>query len=57
VLLPAVRAADPSTLLVASGFSCRSQIAQLGPGRPAVHIAQVLAQQPAIALAAAQPVS
>ena len=45
VLLPAVRNADPSTLLVASGFSCRSQIAQLGPGRPAVHIAEALAHR------------
>ena len=29
VLLPAVRSAEPSTLLVADGFSCREQIAQL----------------------------
>ena len=43
VLLPAVRDADPTTLLVASGFSCRSQIAQLGPGRHAIHIAEALA--------------
>jgi Fe-S oxidoreductase len=44
VLLPAVRAAESTTTLVASGFSCRSQIAQLGPGREAQHIAEVLAQ-------------
>jgi Fe-S oxidoreductase len=42
VLLPAVRDAAPQTLLVASGFSCRSQIEQLGSGRRAVHIAEVL---------------
>ena len=44
VLLPAVRAAEPTTTIVASGFSCRSQIAQLGPGRKAEHIAEVLAR-------------
>ncbi|HWE81625.1 MAG TPA: FAD-linked oxidase C-terminal domain-containing protein, partial [Gaiellaceae bacterium] len=42
VLLPAVRDAAPATVLVASGFSCRSQISQLGPGRNARHIAEVL---------------
>jgi Fe-S oxidoreductase len=42
VLLPAVRDAAPATVLVASGFSCRSQIEQLGPGRRAVHIAELL---------------
>ena len=29
VLLPAVQEAEPSTLVVADGFSCREQIAQL----------------------------
>jgi Fe-S oxidoreductase len=42
VLLPAVREADPDTLLVADGFSCREQIAQQ-TGRTALHTAQVLA--------------
>jgi FAD/FMN-containing dehydrogenase/Fe-S oxidoreductase len=41
VLLPAVRQAGDS-LLVADGFSCRTQIEQ-GTGRKALHIAQVLA--------------
>jgi FAD/FMN-containing dehydrogenase/Fe-S oxidoreductase len=41
VLLPAVREAAPQTLLVASGFSCRSQIEQLA-GPKALHVAQVL---------------
>ncbi|HYH31847.1 MAG TPA: FAD-binding and (Fe-S)-binding domain-containing protein, partial [Pseudonocardia sp.] len=41
VLLPAVREADPDTLVVADGFSCRTQIAQLTPRR-ALHLAQVL---------------
>jgi len=41
-LLPAVRAADPETLLVADGFSCRTQITA-GAGRQALHTAQVLA--------------
>jgi Fe-S oxidoreductase len=42
VLLPAVRAADPTTVIVADGFSCRTQIGQ-GTDRAAVHLAQVLA--------------
>ena len=41
VLLPAVRSAEPSTLLVADGFSCREQIAQL-TNRQALHTAEVL---------------
>ena len=41
VLLPAVRHAAPQTLLVASGFSCRSQIEQLAGPKP-LHVAQVL---------------
>jgi FAD/FMN-containing dehydrogenase/Fe-S oxidoreductase len=41
-LLPAVRDAAPGTPIVASGFSCRSQIEQLGQGRKAVHIVQLL---------------
>ncbi|KWX01308.1 dimethylmenaquinone methyltransferase [Carbonactinospora thermoautotrophica] len=42
VLLPAVRAADPGTLVLADGFSCRTQIAQ-GAGRRALHLAEALA--------------
>jgi Fe-S oxidoreductase len=42
VLLPAVRAAAPETLIVADGFSCRTQIGQL-TDRRAYHLAQVLA--------------
>jgi Fe-S oxidoreductase len=41
-LLPAVASAGPTTLIVADGFSCREQIAQLGRRR-AVHLAEVLA--------------
>ena len=41
VLLPAVRAADPGALIVADGFSCREQVAQL-TGRGALHLAQVM---------------
>ncbi|HZU14812.1 MAG TPA: FAD-binding and (Fe-S)-binding domain-containing protein [Chloroflexota bacterium] len=40
-LLPAVRSAPPSTLIVADGFSCREQIGQM-TGRRAVHLAQVV---------------
>jgi FAD/FMN-containing dehydrogenase/Fe-S oxidoreductase len=42
VLLPAVRAAEPGTLIVTDGFSCREQIAQ-NTSRRAVHLAEVLA--------------
>jgi Fe-S oxidoreductase len=41
VLLPAIRRADPSTFLIADGFSCREQIAQL-TNRHALHSAEVL---------------
>ena len=42
-LLPAVRAADGDTIIVAGGTSCRHQIAD-GTGRQARHVADVLAQ-------------
>ena len=45
VLLPAVRAAGPDTVVVTDGFSCREQIAQ-GTSRRAVHVAEVLAPDP-----------
>jgi Fe-S oxidoreductase len=41
VLLPAVRAADPETLVLTDGFSCRQQIAQV-TGRRTLHLAEVL---------------
>ena len=40
-LLPQVRSAGADTLLVADGFSCRTQI-QAGTGRRALHTAEVL---------------
>jgi Fe-S oxidoreductase len=43
-LLPAVRAADTDTVLVADGTSCRHQIAD-GAKRQAVHVASLLAAQ------------
>ena len=42
-LLPAVRASDPNTVVVAGGTSCRHQIAD-GTGRQARHVANVLEQ-------------
>jgi Fe-S oxidoreductase len=42
VLLPAVRAAGAETLIVADGFSCRTQIDQ-ETGRTPLHLVQVLA--------------
>jgi FAD/FMN-containing dehydrogenase/Fe-S oxidoreductase len=44
VLLPAVRSADPNTVIVTDGFSCREQIAQ-NSSRRAVHVAEVLAEK------------
>jgi Fe-S oxidoreductase len=41
-LLPAVREADDATVVVADGFSCSTQIADAGPGRRALHVAQVV---------------
>jgi Fe-S oxidoreductase len=41
VLLPALRA-DPGARVLADGFSCRTQIAQLADGRKALHLAQLL---------------
>ncbi len=41
-LLPAVRATDPDTLVLADGFSCRTQIEQAGTGRRAIHLAEAL---------------
>jgi Fe-S oxidoreductase len=41
VLLPAVRDARHDVLVIADGFSCRSQIAQ-STGRRALHLAQVI---------------
>ncbi|MGW2581729.1 FAD-binding and (Fe-S)-binding domain-containing protein [Streptomyces virginiae] len=42
-LLPALRAAPPDALIQADGFSCRTQIAQLGGAR-ARHLAELLAE-------------
>jgi hypothetical protein len=44
VLLPAVRGAGPDAVLLADGYSCRTQLAQLG-GHHARHLAEVLAAE------------
>jgi FAD/FMN-containing dehydrogenase/Fe-S oxidoreductase len=41
LLLPKVREADEQTLIVADGFSCRTQISQ-GTGRHPLHLAQLI---------------
>ena len=41
VLMPALRNAEPGTLVVSDGFSCRSQIEHCGEAPP-LHLAQVL---------------
>ncbi len=43
-LLPAVRAAGPDAVLLADGFSCRTQLADLG-NHQAIHLAQLLARE------------
>jgi Fe-S oxidoreductase len=59
VLLPAVREAAPETLIVADGFSCRTQIDQADTGRRGLHVAEVIAaafreqrRAPAVAVSA-----
>ncbi|MFE3413188.1 FAD-binding and (Fe-S)-binding domain-containing protein [Streptomyces mirabilis] len=42
-VLPAVRATAPDSLLLADGFSCRTQIEQGRTGRRALHLAEALA--------------
>ena len=42
-VLPAVRDAAPDRLVLADGFSCRTQIEQGDTGRRALHLAEVLA--------------
>jgi hypothetical protein len=41
-LLPAVRAAGPTALTLADGFSCRTQLDHLA-GRRALHLAELIA--------------
>jgi Fe-S oxidoreductase len=44
VLMPAVRQADAGTAVIADGFSCRTQIEQMGSdGHRAIHLAELLA--------------
>ncbi|MEV0560479.1 FAD-binding and (Fe-S)-binding domain-containing protein [Dactylosporangium sp. NPDC050588] len=42
VLLPAVREAAACTLILADGFSCRTQIEEAGTDRHALHLAEVV---------------
>jgi Fe-S oxidoreductase len=43
VLLPAVRDAAADTIILADGFSCRTQIEQADTGRTPVRLAEILA--------------
>lgn len=40
--LPAARKAEPSTLLIADGFSCKTQLQESGVDRQALHVAEVM---------------
>ncbi|MEV0236953.1 FAD-binding and (Fe-S)-binding domain-containing protein [Nonomuraea sp. NPDC050786] len=42
-LLPALREAGPDTVVLADGFSCRTQIQHTAPGRRPLHLAELLA--------------
>jgi FAD/FMN-containing dehydrogenase/Fe-S oxidoreductase len=42
VMLPAIREADPRTIVMADGFSCRTQIDSGRTGRSAAHLSEVL---------------
>jgi Fe-S oxidoreductase len=42
-LMPALRDADPDALVLADGFSCRTQIRELATDRKPMHLAQVIA--------------
>ena len=42
ILVPAINASDRDTIVIADGFSCRSQIRAFCPGRRPLHLAQVL---------------
>ncbi|HEU6448730.1 MAG TPA: FAD-binding and (Fe-S)-binding domain-containing protein [Verrucomicrobiae bacterium] len=41
-LLPAARKAEKSTVIVANGFSCKTQLEQSGVGRHALHTAELM---------------
>jgi Fe-S oxidoreductase len=42
VLLPSIRESAPDTIVIADGFSCRTQIRQFCPDRRPMHLAQAL---------------
>jgi Fe-S oxidoreductase len=42
VLIPAIEKAPPEAIIVADGFSCRSQIRHFCPSRRPMHLAEVL---------------
>jgi Fe-S oxidoreductase len=44
VLLPRIRESDPDTVVLADGFSCRTQVHEFADGREAVHLAQLIAR-------------
>jgi len=53
VLLPRLRGARPGAVVLADGFSCRTQIHELDSGgREAMHLAELLAAAAAGAVAA-----
>ncbi|MFD5461807.1 FAD-binding and (Fe-S)-binding domain-containing protein [Kitasatospora sp. NPDC127059] len=56
-VLPAVRDTPSSSLVLADGFSCRTQIDQADTGRTAVHLAEALALALAGPLPASHPES
>ncbi len=56
VLLPRLRDADPAAVILADGFSCRTQVHELDSGgREAIHLAELLAATQTGELPAAHP--
>ena len=54
-LWPAARHADPDTVILADGFSCRTQLAAGRTGRKGLHLAQLLARITAESSSPEQP--
>ncbi len=48
VLVPAIKAAGPETIVISDGFSCRSQVRHFCPGTHVMHVAQVLGPKPQV---------
>ncbi len=55
VLVPAIQAAGPETIVISDGFSCRSQVRHFCPGTRVMHFAEVLGPKPYVKFEALTP--